>query len=45
MLVDKFLCVRKRKFVVTVNSNHNRKVYPNLGGPDSDRDQSTVSGR
>ncbi len=24
------LCVRKRKFVVTTDSNHTRKVYPNL---------------
>jgi transposase InsO family protein len=24
------LCVRKRKFVVTTDSNHGRKVYPNL---------------
>jgi len=27
---DNLLCVRKRKFVVTTNSNHGRKVYPNL---------------
>jgi transposase InsO family protein len=27
---DKLLCVRKRKFVVTTNSNHGRKVYSNL---------------
>ena len=26
---DNLLCVRKRKFVVTTNSNHGRKVYPN----------------
>ena len=24
------LCVRRRKFVVTTDSNHGRKVYPNL---------------
>jgi transposase InsO family protein len=27
---DNLLCVRKRKFVVTTNSNHGKKVYPNL---------------
>lgn len=27
---DNLLCIRKRKFVVTTNSNHGRKVYPNL---------------
>ena len=27
---DNLLCVRKRKFVVTADSNHGRKVYPNL---------------
>src|SRR5947209_17932314 len=26
----KLMFVRKRKFVVTTNSNHGRKVYPNL---------------
>ena len=31
MLEDNLLCVRRRKFVVTTDSNHNRKVYPNLG--------------
>ena len=30
MLEDNLLCVRKRKFVVTTDSNHGRKVYPNL---------------
>jgi transposase InsO family protein len=30
MREDNLLCVRKRKFVVTTNSNHRRKVYPNL---------------
>ena len=32
MREDNLLCVRKRKFVVTTDSNHNRKVYPNLAG-------------
>ncbi len=32
MREDNLLCVRKRKFVVTTNSNHRRKVYPNLAG-------------
>lgn len=32
MLEDNLLCVRKRKFVVTTDSNHGRKVYPNLAG-------------
>jgi putative transposase len=27
---DNLLCVRKRKFVVTTDSNHARKTYPNL---------------
>ena len=30
MREDNLLCVRKRKFVVTTESNHGRKVYPNL---------------
>jgi transposase InsO family protein len=29
---DNLLCVRKRKFVVTTDSNHGRQVYPNLAG-------------
>ena len=30
MREDNLLCVRKRKFVVTTDSTHGRKVYPNL---------------
>ena len=30
MREDNLLCVRKRKFVVTTDSNHTRQVYPNL---------------
>src|SRR5229473_2384360 len=30
MLEDNLLCLRKRKFVVTTDCNHTRKVYPNL---------------
>jgi len=30
MREDDLLCVRRRKFVVTADSNHNRPVYPNL---------------
>ena len=30
MREDNLLCVRKRRFVVTTDSNHTRKVYPNL---------------
>jgi putative transposase len=30
MREDNLLCVRKRKFVLTTNSNHGRKVYANL---------------
>jgi putative transposase len=30
MREDNLLCVRKRKFVVTTDSNHGRQVYPNL---------------
>lgn len=30
MREDNLLCVRKRKFLVTTDSNHDRKVYPNL---------------
>jgi putative transposase len=29
---DNLLCLRKRKFVVTTDSNHNFHVYPNLAG-------------
>jgi transposase InsO family protein len=29
MREDNLLCIRKRKFVVTTDSNHGRKVYPN----------------
>ena len=29
---DNLLCVRKRKFLVTTDSNHGRQVYPNLAG-------------
>jgi putative transposase len=32
MREDNLLCVRKRKFVVTTDSTHGRKVYPNLAG-------------
>jgi transposase InsO family protein len=27
---DNLLCVRKRKFIMTTDSNHGRKIYPNL---------------
>jgi putative transposase len=27
---DNLLCIRKRKFMVTTDSNHGRKIYPNL---------------
>jgi transposase InsO family protein len=30
MREDNLLCVRKRKFVATTDSNHGRKIYPNL---------------
>jgi transposase InsO family protein len=30
MREDNLLCLRKRKFLVTTNSNHDRPVYPNL---------------
>jgi putative transposase len=29
---DNLLCLRRRKFVVTTDSNHGRKIYPNLAG-------------
>ena len=32
MREDNLVCVRKRKFVVTTDSNHGREVYPNLAG-------------
>ena len=35
---DNLLCLRKRKFVVTTDSHHNRCVYPNLA------EQMTLSG-
>src|SRR5262249_26077971 len=30
MREDNLLCIRKRKFVVTTDSRHGRRVYPNL---------------
>ena len=30
MREDNLLCVRKRKFVITTDSNHTRRIYPNL---------------
>jgi putative transposase len=30
MREDNLLCLRRRKFVITTNSNHDRPVYPNL---------------
>lgn len=30
MREDNLLCVRKRRFVVTTDSNHGRQIYPNL---------------
>jgi putative transposase len=30
MREDNLLCLRRRKFIVTTNSNHDRPVYPNL---------------
>jgi putative transposase len=30
MREDNLLCVRRRKFVITTDSNHGRKIYPNL---------------
>jgi putative transposase len=38
MREDNLLCVRKRRFIVTTDSEHSRKVYPNLAG------QMTLSG-
>ena len=32
MREDNLLCLRRRKFVVTTDSNHNLPVYPNLAG-------------
>jgi putative transposase len=32
MREDNLLCVRKRKFVVTTDSNHGRRIWPNLAG-------------
>jgi putative transposase len=32
MREDNLLCLLKRKFVVTTESNHGRKIYPNLAG-------------
>jgi len=31
MREDNLLCLRRRKFVVTTDSNHSRPIYPNLG--------------
>ena len=30
MREDNLLCLRRRKFVATTDSNHNRRIYPNL---------------
>jgi putative transposase len=27
---DNLLCVRRRRFVITTDSNHDRRIYPNL---------------
>ena len=45
MREDNLLCVRKRKFVVTTDSNHGRRIYPNLAGKMilTDTDQLWVS--
>jgi putative transposase len=32
MREDNLLCIRRRKFVLTTNSNHDFRVYPNLAG-------------
>jgi putative transposase len=32
MREDNLLCLRRRKFIATTDSNHNRPVYPNLAG-------------
>ena len=32
MREDNLLCLRRRKFVLTTDSNHDRPVYPNLAG-------------
>ena len=32
MREDNLLCLRRKKFVVTPDSNHNRPLYPNLAG-------------
>ena len=46
MREDNLLCVRKRKFVVTTDSNHGRKVYPNLARRHgADRYQPALGGR
>ena len=30
MRENNLLCVRRRKFLVTTDSNHGRRIYPNL---------------
>jgi transposase InsO family protein len=30
MCEDNLLCVRRRRFVITTNSNHDRRIYPHL---------------
>jgi putative transposase len=32
MREDNLLCLRRRKFVVTTNSGHGNRVYPNIAG-------------
>jgi len=44
MREDNLLCVRRRKFIVTTDSNHGRRIYPNLAPKhDSDRDRSALA--
>ena len=46
MREDNLLCLRRRKFVVTTDSNHGRPVYPNLARRDgADRHGSALGGR
>ena len=45
MREDNLLCVAKRKFIVTTDSAHSRKVYPNLARVDDrDRVESALGG-
>ena len=45
MREDNLLCLRRRRFVVTTDSDHNLRVYPNWPGDGTDRHRSALDSR